>query len=73
MTRTNTLSPYCRGMLAGSSWKQELTTESSFDEVVEIAAKTLFKQKGLRTKLDESLRSLEEKLESATAHAKTWG
>jgi hypothetical protein len=48
------------GMADGTPWKHELTEESTFAEALEKASTTLFRQKGLKGKLESALSDLME-------------
>jgi hypothetical protein len=55
------------GMADGTSWKRELTEESTFVEALEKASTTLFRQKGLKGKLENALGDLVEAMKHGGA------
>ena len=55
------------GMADGTSWKRELTEESTFAEALEKASTTLFRQKGLKGKLENGLGDLVEAMKNGSA------
>ena len=67
-----TLSAINGGMLAGGSWRKDLSPESDFEQAYSLAVGTLFKQKGIKKKIEAAVEDCSLALESAEKDEKTF-
>jgi len=67
------LSKYQHGMLLGSNWRTGLQEGCTFEEALQHANKTLFKQKGLKNKMEYGILYLDEALMCGTKELSVYG